>query len=115
MALANIQEIRRKQLAKRSAQLGDFLLNELGLLQSKLLKLIPRGRGLMVGLEILLKNGEPATALCSKIVQRMLHAGFILLPEGEFGNVISFTPPLTIPKHELGRTVRALAQVLAKL
>ena len=36
-------------------------------------------------------------------VKAMLQRGFILLPEGEHGNVISFTPPLTISRAQLRR------------
>jgi len=43
----------------------------------------------------------------------MLKRGFILLPEGREGNVISFTPPLTITKAELAKTVKVLQEVLA--
>jgi 4-aminobutyrate aminotransferase-like enzyme len=46
-------------------------------------------------------------------VKTMLQRGFILLPEGEHGNVISFTPPLTITKAQLAKAVGALAEVLA--
>jgi 4-aminobutyrate aminotransferase-like enzyme len=42
----------------------------------------------------------------------MLQRGFILLPEGEHGNVISFTPPLTITKTQLAETLSALTEVL---
>ena len=49
-----------------------------------------RGRGLMVGLEITTAEGVPATALVLEAVKTMLHRGFILLPEGEFGNVDQF-------------------------
>ncbi len=45
----------------------------------------------------------------------MLRAGYILLPEGANGNIISFTPPLTISKAQLAKTVGALAKVLASL
>jgi 4-aminobutyrate aminotransferase-like enzyme len=44
---------------------------------------------------------------------KKLHAGFILLPEGEHSNVISFTPPLTITEAHLKTTVRALKKALA--
>jgi 4-aminobutyrate aminotransferase-like enzyme len=42
----------------------------------------------------------------------LLHRGFILLPEGEHANVISFTPPLTITKGELERAIGELGRVL---
>jgi 4-aminobutyrate aminotransferase-like enzyme len=46
-------------------------------------------------------------------VKSMLRRGFILLPEGENANVISFTPPLTITQAQLVKAVAALAGVLA--
>ena len=45
-------------------------------------------------------------------IKEMLKRGFILLPEGEHGNVVSFTPPLTITKAQLAETVVALTEVL---
>jgi 4-aminobutyrate aminotransferase-like enzyme len=42
-----------------------------------------------------------------------LHRGFILLPEGEFGNVISFTPPLIITKAQIAAMVAALQRALS--
>jgi 4-aminobutyrate aminotransferase-like enzyme len=116
MALAQIAEIERQRLVERSARLGAVLLEAL---QSQIpnLKshLQARGLGLMAGLELRLPDGLPATALALRAIKAMLHRGFILLPEGEHSNVISFTPPLTISEGELRRTVHTLAEVLAEL
>ncbi|HEY3915499.1 MAG TPA: aminotransferase class III-fold pyridoxal phosphate-dependent enzyme, partial [Verrucomicrobiae bacterium] len=107
MALAQISEIRNKKLPQRSARLGKFLLD---LLHAKLPanEVETRGRGLMVGIE--LKRGSDRTFA---VIKEMLHRGFILLPEGEQGNVISFTPPLTITRAELTSAVRALGEILS--
>jgi 4-aminobutyrate aminotransferase-like enzyme len=45
-------------------------------------------------------------------IKIMLQRGFILLPEGEYGNVISFTPPLTITKAQLAKAIAELQKVL---
>jgi 4-aminobutyrate aminotransferase-like enzyme len=45
----------------------------------------------------------------------MLHAGFILLPEGAHSNVISFTPPLTITEAQLKASVSTLQKALSAL
>jgi 4-aminobutyrate aminotransferase-like enzyme len=71
-----------------------------------------RGVGLMAGLELRQPDGSPAATEALHVIKRMLHRGFILLPEGEHGNVISFTPPLTISETQLRRTVETLAEVL---
>jgi len=115
MALAQIREVERLKLPERSAQLGVLLLNDLNSLRAPALKLRVRGSGLMAGLELRRADGSPATATALEIIKRMLHRGFILLPEGEHSNVIAFTPPLTISKTPLQRTVRALAEELRRL
>jgi len=111
MALAQIEEIRRLQLVPRSAQLGNFLLRALrSAPASERFSLSFRGLGLMAGLEMLLPEGAPATLGALQVVKILLHAGFILLPEGAHANIISFTPPLTITRAQLARTVAALAK-----
>jgi 4-aminobutyrate aminotransferase-like enzyme len=114
MALAQIKEIERLNLCKRSAELGEFLLKELSKVQCPKSKVVckSRGLGLMAGVELRLPDGKPATEAAMQVVKDMLHRGFILLPEGEHANVISFTPPLTITKAQLSKTVSALAEVL---
>jgi 4-aminobutyrate aminotransferase-like enzyme len=109
MALAQIKEIKNQSLPERSAALGAYLMQRLRAEIS-----VPghsieiRGRGLMIGLEIRKAGGGPATALVWQTVKRMLRHGFILLPEGEFGNVISFSPPLVVTKSQLAAAVAAL-------
>jgi len=116
MALAQIAEIRRLGLIERSAALGTLLASHLANLQLATfnLQLSPRGLGLMAGLELCHRDGTPATDETLRVIKSMLHRGFILLPEGEHGNVISFTPPLTISAAQLTRTVRALGKELAE-
>ena len=115
MALAQIKEIRRLHLCEQSSELGNFLLAELKKIKAPKLKMIARGLGLMAGLALHLPNGSPATVDTFAAIKKMLRSGYILLPEGTHGNVISFTPPLTISKAQLAKAVGALAKVLASL
>ena len=112
MALAQINEIKKLKLVEQSAARGKFFLAELSKVQSLKFKVEIRGLGLMVGLELKNQNGTPATKASLQIIKAMLHRGFILLPEGEHANVISFTPPLTISERDLKKTVRELRGVL---
>jgi len=114
MALAQIGEIQRLRLPERSRRLGKSLLTQLHALEAPNLKLAARGSGLMAGLELLRPNGTPATTHALGIIKRLLHRGFILLPEGEHSNVISFTPPLTITESHLRRAVRAVGEELRR-
>jgi 4-aminobutyrate aminotransferase-like enzyme len=109
MALAQIAEIRSRRLPRRAAESGRFLMD---LLRAEIsrpsLRVEVRGRGLLAGLEI--KHDDGATM---RAIKEMLRRGFILLPEGARGNVISFTPPLTISRAELAAAVCALKESLA--
>ena len=71
-----------------------------------------RGLGLMAGVELTMPDGKPATAMALAAIKKLLHRGYIFLPEGEYGNVISFTPPLTITKAQLANAVAGLKKVL---
>lgn len=114
MALAQIAEIQSKKLVQRSGQLGGQLLREL---KKKIshpdFEISVRGAGLMVGIEICLRGQVPATIVALRVIKEMLQRGFILLPEGAHGNVISLTPPLTITKAQLSATLKALQQTLS--
>lgn len=115
MALAQLSEIRRLKLVERSRDLGGFLVEQLRALKTSSLKLAVRGAGLMVGLELTHHNGSPATLESLGIIKRLLHCGYIFLPEGEHANIISFTPPLTISRAQLQSAVDALAAELRRL
>jgi 4-aminobutyrate aminotransferase-like enzyme len=114
MALAQMFEIEKGSLPERSAELGEFLLQELSLIQATKHGVVCSGRGLglLAGLELNLPDGKPATHIALEAIKVLLHRGYIFLPEGEHGNVISFTPPLTITKLQLGKAVKELAAVL---
>jgi 4-aminobutyrate aminotransferase-like enzyme len=113
MAMAQISEIEKSNLPGRAAELGKFLTDEL---QSKIsngkLQINVRGQGLMAGVELKLPDGKPATELALNTIKTLLHRGYIFLPEGDHGNVISFTPPLTISKAQLAKAVDELQKVL---
>jgi 4-aminobutyrate aminotransferase-like enzyme len=116
MALAQIAELRSNRLVQRSARLGAELLEMLAATRPRAgLRASTRGLGLMVGLELLFANGSAATEACFAVIKAMLRRGFILLPEGEHANVISFTPPLTVPEPFLRRAVGELQAVLNDL
>jgi len=113
MALAQIREIEARNLTDCSRRLGTFMLQELASLcppQSALRTW--RGLGLLGGLELRNPDGSPAKQLALRIIKAMLRRGFILLPEGEHANIISFTPPLTIAKRQLKTALDALGEVL---
>jgi 4-aminobutyrate aminotransferase-like enzyme len=117
MALAQVEEIRKNDLVNRSREAGRCLLD---LLQSlgpprNRLQISSRGIGLLAGLELRLPDGSPATVAALEVIKNLLRNGFILLPEGEHSNVISFSPPLTISAAQLRSAAKAVDRALSAL
>ena len=116
MALSQIREIRSRRLPQRSERLGAVLRARLSRMAVPAgLVADVRGLGLMVGFELSHRDGRPACDVVAEIVRIMLDRGFLVLPEGEHGNVLAFTPPLIISQNDLERAVEALADALAQL
>jgi len=113
MALAQIAEIERLNLADRSAESGEYLLKRLEAQICNLkFRAEVRGLGLLAGVELRLPDGKPATGIALGAVKALLHRGYIVLPEGEHANVIGFTPPLIITRAQLAKAVDTLEEVL---
>lgn len=109
-AIASLEVLQRDGLPERARQLGDELLARL----RAGLDLLPnvsevRGRGLMIGVEC----REPATALAA--TTRLLERGYVLLPSGEQGRVLSLTPPLSIGREAAHRACDAIITCLREL
>jgi 4-aminobutyrate aminotransferase-like enzyme len=117
MALEQIREIERLRLVEASAKRGRQLLVLLGALADtgKALRFAVRGRGLMVGVEFLQRGGGCSGALVMRVVRGMLARGFLVLPEGEHGEVLALTPPLIVRRSQLAAAVGALDQTLRDL
>jgi 4-aminobutyrate aminotransferase-like enzyme len=114
MALAQIQEIARRRLVDRSNRLGRRL--------RSLLEAIPmpagfraeiRGLGLMIGLALYDSGGQPAGALVWRLVTGLLQRGVLVLPEGDQGHVLGFTPPLIVTDRQLLDAIHLLEETLA--
>lgn len=92
--------------AKRSRQLGAYLIQGLKNLDNPLIKEV-RGRGLFVGVE--LESEVQAREICSELLKERV------LTVNARQNVIRFTPPLVVTKKEIDFTVDALSKVLGKI
>jgi 4-aminobutyrate aminotransferase/(S)-3-amino-2-methylpropionate transaminase len=66
-----------------------------------------RGEGLMIGIS--LESGD----LALRAMRRMLEAGYIVLTGGQKGEVITWTPPLTIAEEQLTAASNALKEALS--
>ncbi|GMV39509.1 MAG: 4-aminobutyrate aminotransferase [Myxococcales bacterium] len=83
-------------LPQRAAALGGRLCERLrGRLGERV-----RGRGLLVGVE-LTGGGAPDARGAAEVMMGALRRGVLVLPSGTSGNVVAFSPPLTIDEGQL--------------
>jgi len=116
MALAQIRELRARRLPRRSARLGTVLRARLRQMPiPPHLAAEVRGLGLMVGVELRYRDGRPAGDVVLGLTRDMLERGYLVLPEGAHGQVIAFTPPLSIDQAALERAVESLADAIRHL
>lgn len=108
-ALASLEVADSLDLTERSRVLGEAALERLraGLAGCPAVREV-RGRGLMIGIECVTAARSLATT------GRMLEAGYILLPSGEGGCVLSLTPPLVIGEQALFDACDRLTEMLCE-
>lgn len=108
-ALASLEVAAREGLAERAAKLGAEALARLRADLAGVASVVDvRGRGLMIGIEC--RTPE----VCLDATTRLLERGFVLLPSGDGGRVLSLTPPLVIDALALGLACDAIATVLSR-
>lgn len=115
-ATAAIRALRRSHLPERAQAVGDRWRRSLEALAARHPGVGDvRGRGLMIGLDLVTEHEtrEPDSDLASRVVAEALRCGWVLLPSGPEGNVISFSPPLTIAEELLEAAGAMLDEVLA--
>ena len=106
-AIASLAVSKREDLPGRARELGAELLRGLReRLGSVAAVREVRGLGLMIGIECV----RPETALAT--AQTMLEAGYVLLPSGDGGRVLSLTPPLSIGRNAIRDACEVLVSCL---
>jgi 4-aminobutyrate aminotransferase len=117
-AIASLGEIERLDLPVRARESGEYFRGLLTSLVSRHARVGEiRGRGLMIGMDLVRDpdSREPDPHLAEQLTVAALRRGWILLPSGPEGNVISFSPPLTISPDLIRRAVRMLDETLREL
>ncbi len=69
-----------------------------------------RGRGLMIGMELVESDGSPANELCDALVTRAFHNGLLLLSCGV--STVRFMPPLSLSREEVDEAMGYLRAAL---
>ncbi len=112
-AHAVLDIIDNEALCERAQFLGERLLATLQEVKGWCPALVEaRGVGSMIAAEFFdPATGEPSAAIAQKIQQQALEQGLLLLTCGQYGNVIRFLYPLTIPDAQFSRTLTILQSV----
>ncbi|EPL8005158.1 4-aminobutyrate transaminase [Klebsiella aerogenes] len=112
-AHAVLEIIDNEALCERAQFLGERLLATLQEVKGWCPALVEaRGVGSMIAAEFFdPATGEPSAAIAQKIQQQALEQGLLLLTCGQYGNVIRFLYPLTIPDAQFSRALTILQSV----
>lgn len=101
VARASLRVIREEKLAERSAELGEYFIEQLSEIPSPHVKEV-RGRGLLIGVELNTK----ARRFCEALKERGI------LAKETHDNVIRFAPPLVIDKETIDWALPSIREVL---
>ncbi|MBP2076620.1 ornithine--oxo-acid transaminase [Oceanobacillus polygoni] len=101
VSLASLEVLEEENLADRSLELGNHMLNELRKINNPIIKEV-RGKGLFVGVELT----ESARPYCETLKEKGL------LCKETHENVIRFAPPLVISKKDLNWAIERIKDVL---
>lgn len=112
--LATLEFMESRKLGEKAVEKGNYLMKRLNELKEEY-PLIGdvRGIGLMIGVELVEGNKEPATEKREKIVRNALDGGLILLPAGD--SVIRFVPPLIISKNEIDKGLEIFEDAIKRI
>lgn len=117
-ALANLEVMEEEQLPEQAAQRGEQIMSGL----RELLETCPligevRGKGLMIGIELVSDRQEktPAAAQAKEARKRCREAGILIGVGGPLANVLRLQPPLVITEDEAQRVVETLGRILREL
>jgi len=102
-----LELIVNERLADRSAELGDYLLDELRKIKSLLIKEV-RGRGLFIGVEI-----DPKYASAREVCEKYMQNGCLSKETHE--TVVRLAPPLTITREDLDLGIDIFAKTLMEI
>jgi len=115
-ALATLDVIENEDLALRAESMGS-------LLKTRLLELKDRhsiigdvrGKGLMLGAELVGENKAPASEQTDRILESLKNSGVLAGKTGAGRNVLTFQPPLIIEEGDVERLTEALENAFSQL
>jgi len=115
-AVATLEYIEEHRLPEHVEEVGNYLKEKLLELKDKY-SLIGevRGKGLMVGMELVREKKEPAVSEILKLFENTKDRGLLIGKGGLYGNVVRIAPPMTVDKSRIDVAVKILNEAFAKI
>ncbi|SEI01927.1 diaminobutyrate aminotransferase apoenzyme [Halobacillus karajensis] len=119
---ATLKYVKEHQLSKHAEAMGDKFTQALTKMQNHYPQIGDvRGRGLMIGVEIVDPSGKPSVRgsypanpeLTSRIQRECFDRGLILEDGGRYGAVLRFLPPLIITEKQVDEILSIFHDALA--
>jgi 4-aminobutyrate aminotransferase len=111
--LATLNIIQEQDLMAQAVEIGDFIQARFRSAQSDLPIIGDvRGKGLMVGVELINSDGSPAVDIIKEVIKEMGSKGIVLTKCG--ASALRFAPPLIINKEQAEEGVDIIISVLSK-
>ena len=115
-ALTTIEIIEDEGLVEQAAAVGGHALDRLNDMKSRHALIGDvRGRGLLIGIELVLDRSDkaPATDAAEQVLYRSLDLGLSF--KTTMGNVLTLTPPLTTTEAQMDSALDIIDQALAEV
>ena len=115
-ALANLEYIIENDLQTNSLKVGNRLMQNLVPLSEELEVIGElRGKGLMVGIELVGPGGKPAADKAAAALEAAREEGLLIGKGGLYGNALRVAPPLSLTEDEADEGFARLERALRSL
>jgi 4-aminobutyrate aminotransferase/(S)-3-amino-2-methylpropionate transaminase len=117
-SLESIRLIRKNNLEKRAADMGEEVMRRLQDLAGDVEEIGEvRGLGLMIGVELVKdrRSKQPDSEHATQVVREAAKRGVLMDRVGICKNVLRISPPLNIPAEDMTRSIDIIEEILAKL
>jgi 4-aminobutyrate aminotransferase-like enzyme len=114
--LATLKYIEEYNLVDHAEKVGSYLRERLLELQDKY-PLIGevRGKGLMLGVELVKEKKEPALNEILKLFENTKKRGLLIGKGGLYGNVVRISPPMTVDKSHIDEAIKILDEAFGEI
>jgi len=112
-ALANLRYLLDNDLQGNARRSGGLLLERLRAAELPVVREV-RGRGLMIGVELVDEAGEPSAAAAGRTLEHARELGLLIGKGGPAGNVLRIAPPLSLTTAEATEGADLLIEALRR-